>query len=94
MTTATLDVAAATEVVAGMALTAGQAYTVEVDGDWPVRIRETDSARAPAGPARGHVLYPGRPDREPDRLTYEPAAGLYLWAVPLGLATRLAATEQ
>ena len=94
MTTATLDVRAATEVVAGAALVAGTSYMLEVDGDWPVRLLETDSAAAPTGPARGHVLYPGREHRQPDRLAYLPAPGLYLWAVPLGSATRLVATEQ
>ena len=94
MTTATLDVPGATEAVAGLALAAGTTYMLEVDGDWPVRLIETDSASAPAGPPRGHVLYPGREHRQPDRLSYRAAAGLYLWAVPLGPATRLVGTEQ
>lgn len=94
MTTAVLDVRGATEVVAGASLAAGTTYTLEVDGDWPVRLLETDSATAPTGPARGHALYPGREHRAPDRLPYRAAAGLYLWAVPLGPATRLVATEQ
>ena len=94
MTTEALAVPAPTEVVAGLGLVAGTSYTLEVDGDWPVRLRETDSATAPAGTPRGHVLYPGRADREPDRLTYRPAAGLYLWALPLGPGTALVATEQ
>ena len=57
---------------------------LEVDGDWPVRVVETDSASAPAGAARGHALWPGREHRAPDRLSYRAGTGLYLWAVPLG----------
>ena len=94
MSTATLDVSVPTEVVAGAGLVAGTSYVLEVDGDHPLRLLETDSAVAPTGGARGHVLYPGRPHRQPDRLGYRAAAGLYLWALPLGLATRLVATEQ
>ena len=94
MTTATLAVSAPTEVVAGLALAAGTTYVLEVDGGWPLRLLETDSAIAPAGSARGHGLWPGREHRVPDRMSYRPAAGLYLWAVPLGPSTTLVATEQ
>ncbi len=94
MTTAVLDVSGPTEAVAGLSLTTGTSYTIEVDGDWPVRLRETGSAAAPTGTPRGHVLYPGRAERQPDRVTYEPGAGLYLWALPLGPRTALVATEQ
>ena len=94
MTTATLDVAGPVEAVAGLGLAAGTTYVLEVDGDWPVRVVETDSASPPAAPARGHALWPGREHRAPDRLSYRAGTGLYLWAVPLGPATRLVATEQ
>lgn len=59
----------------------------------------TATASCPAStgrrsPARGHVPYPGREHRAPDRLVCRAAAGLYPRPVPLGPATRLVATEQ